>query len=110
MLGVEEMNLGARRKSFVALCEDVSFFSIELGPITWVYSSGIFPLRLRAQGSSLAISVNRLVRGMVSMTFLTISEKITFRGMDYDDGYDFLLCVYAGDQRQKNIGRNGNTF
>lgn len=81
MLGVEEMNLGARRKSFVALCEDVSFFSIELGPITWVYSSGIFPLRLRAQGSSLAISVNRLVRGMVSMTFLTISEKITFRGM-----------------------------
>lgn len=26
-----------------------------------------------------------------------------------DDDYDFLLCVYAGDQRQ-NIGRNGNTI
>ncbi|RDX63208.1 Polyol transporter 5, partial [Mucuna pruriens] len=67
--------------SIVAVCADVSFFSIGLGPITWVYSSEIFPLRLRAQGSSLAISVNRLVSGVVSMTFLTVSEKITFAGM-----------------------------
>lgn len=67
--------------SIVAVCADVSFFSIGLGPITWVYSSEIFPMRLRAQGSSLAISVNRLVSGVVSMTFLTISEKITFAGM-----------------------------
>ncbi|CAJ1936960.1 unnamed protein product [Sphenostylis stenocarpa] len=67
--------------SIVAVCADVSFFSIGLGPITWVYSSEIFPSRLRAQGSSLVISVNRLVSGVVSMTFLTISEKITFAGM-----------------------------
>ncbi|KAK7369943.1 hypothetical protein VNO80_11991 [Phaseolus coccineus] len=67
--------------SIVAVCADVSFFSIGLGPITWVYSSEIFPSRLRAQGSSLAISVNRLVSGVVSMTFLSISDKITFGGM-----------------------------
>ncbi|KAK7314473.1 hypothetical protein VNO77_32998 [Canavalia gladiata] len=65
----------------VAVCAAVSFFSIGLGPTTWVYSSEIFPLRLRAQGSSLAISVNRLVSGLVSMTFLSISEAITFGGM-----------------------------
>ncbi|XP_038700960.1 probable polyol transporter 6 [Tripterygium wilfordii] len=65
----------------VAVCAYVSFFSIGLGPITWVYTSEIFPLRLRAQGSAVAISVNRLVSGVVSMTFLTISEKITFAGM-----------------------------
>ncbi|KAB8849531.1 hypothetical protein FH972_026774 [Carpinus fangiana] len=65
----------------LAVSADVSFFSIGLGPITWVYSSEIFPMRLRAQGSSLAISVNRLVSGVVSMTFLTISKKITFGGM-----------------------------
>ncbi|XP_043700338.1 polyol transporter 5-like [Telopea speciosissima] len=64
----------------VAVCADVSFFSIGLGPITWVYSSEIFPTRLRAQGSSVAASVNRVVSGVVSMTFLTISEKITFGG------------------------------
>lgn len=38
-------------------------------------------MRLRAQGSSLAISVNRLMSGVVAMTFLTISKKITFGGM-----------------------------
>ncbi|GMJ07432.1 POLYOL TRANSPORTER 5, ARABIDOPSIS THALIANA POLYOL/MONOSACCHARIDE TRANSPORTER 5 [Hibiscus trionum] len=65
----------------VAVCADVSFFSIGLGPITWVYTSEIFPLRLRAQGTGLAISVNRLVSGVMAMTFLTISEKITFGGM-----------------------------
>ncbi|KAJ8749839.1 hypothetical protein K2173_013242 [Erythroxylum novogranatense] len=66
--------------SIVAVCAFVSFFSIGLGPITWVYSSEIFPMRLRAQGSGLAISVNRLVSGVVSMTFLTIAKKITFGG------------------------------
>lgn len=65
----------------VAVCAALSFFSIGLGPITWVYSSEIFPSRLRAQGSSLAVSVNRLVSGLVAMTFLTISRKITFGGM-----------------------------
>lgn len=65
----------------VAVCATVSFFSIGLGPITWVYSSEIFPSRLRAQGSSLAISVNRLVSGLVAMTFLSISREITFGGM-----------------------------
>ncbi|OWM89901.1 hypothetical protein CDL15_Pgr012538 [Punica granatum] len=65
----------------VAVCADVSFFSIGLGPITWVYSSEIFPTRLRAQGTSLAISVNRLVSGAVAMSFLSISREITFGGM-----------------------------
>ncbi|CAI9766602.1 unnamed protein product [Fraxinus pennsylvanica] len=65
----------------IAVCADVSFFSIGLGPITWVYSSEIFPTRLRAQGTSLAVSVNRLVSGVVSMTFLSMSRKISFGGM-----------------------------
>ncbi|RAL37203.1 hypothetical protein DM860_004125 [Cuscuta australis] len=64
-----------------AVCADVSFFSIGLGPITWVYSAEVFPLRLRAQGSALAVSVNRLVSGVVSATFLTISKKISFGGI-----------------------------
>ncbi|XP_038878586.1 probable polyol transporter 6 [Benincasa hispida] len=67
--------------SIIALCGDVALFSIGLGPITWVYSSEIFPNRMRAQGSSLAVSVNRLVSGVVSMTFLSISKEITFGGM-----------------------------
>lgn len=65
----------------VALCADVSFFSIGLGPITWVYSTEVFPTRLRAQGTSLAIAVNRLVSGAVAMSFLSISREMTFGGM-----------------------------
>ncbi|KAI6679487.1 hypothetical protein NL676_033368 [Syzygium grande] len=72
--------------SIVAVCADVSFFSIGLGPITWVYSSEVFPLRLRAQGTALAISVNRLMSGAVSMSFLSISHRISFGGMF------FVLC------------------
>ncbi|KAJ8749813.1 hypothetical protein K2173_013216 [Erythroxylum novogranatense] len=64
----------------VAVCADVSFFSIGLGPITWVYSSEIFPTKLRAQGSGLAVSVNRLVSGIVSMSFLSISNHVSFGG------------------------------
>ncbi|CAN1332225.1 Polyol transporter 5, partial [Linum perenne] len=49
----------------VALCISMvlaymAFFSIGMGPITWVYSSEIFPLRLRAQGASMGVAVNRV--------------------------------------------------
>ncbi|XP_051152471.1 polyol transporter 5-like [Andrographis paniculata] len=87
-LGLGSRFLGRRRRKpawaialcVLTVCADVSFFSIGLGPITWVYSSEIFPMRVRAQGTSLAVSVNRLVSGAVSMSFLSISEKITFGG------------------------------
>ncbi|XP_027159934.1 polyol transporter 5-like [Coffea eugenioides] len=58
----------------------VSFFSIGLGPITWVYSSEIFPLRLRAQGCSIGVAANRVTSGVISMTFLSLSKAITTGG------------------------------
>lgn len=64
----------------VMVCAFVASFSIGLGPITWVYSSEIFPLRLRAQGTSMGVAVNRVVSGVISMTFLSLSNKITTGG------------------------------
>ncbi|KAK4793813.1 hypothetical protein SAY86_011807 [Trapa natans] len=58
----------------------VAFFSIGLGPITWVYSSEIFPLRLRAQGCALGVLVNRVTSGVLTMTFLSLSRAITTGG------------------------------
>lgn len=58
----------------------VAFFSIGLGPITWVYSSEIFPLRLRAQGMSIGVAVNRLMNATISMTFISIYKAITIGG------------------------------
>ncbi|CAI0389973.1 unnamed protein product [Linum tenue] len=51
----------------VTVCADVSFFSIGLGPITW-----------RAQGSSLAISVNRLVRMFLGLSGVMVMATTFF--------------------------------
>ncbi|XP_057503312.1 LOW QUALITY PROTEIN: putative polyol transporter 1 [Actinidia eriantha] len=59
----------------------VATFSIGMGPITWVYSSEIFPLRLRAQGTSIGVAVNRVMSGTISMTFLSFSKAITIGGV-----------------------------
>ncbi|KAM2903318.1 putative polyol transporter 1 [Malus sylvestris] len=58
----------------------VAFFSIGLGPITWVYSSEIFPLQLRAQGCSMGVAVNRVTSGVISMTFISLYKAITIGG------------------------------
>lgn len=58
----------------------IAFFSIGLGPVTWVYSSEIFPLRLRAQGMSLGVAVNRLMNATISVSFISIYEAITIGG------------------------------
>ncbi|KAK1358713.1 Polyol transporter 5 [Heracleum sosnowskyi] len=58
----------------------VAFFSIGIGPIAWVYSSEVFPLRLRAQGCSMAVAVNRLTSGTISMTFISLYEAISIGG------------------------------
>lgn len=61
----------------------VGSFSIGLGPIAWVYSSEIFPLRLRAQGASMGVAANRLLSGLISMSFLSLSKAITIGGAFY---------------------------
>ncbi|KAJ8764551.1 hypothetical protein K2173_006291 [Erythroxylum novogranatense] len=58
----------------------VAFFNVGLAPVTWVYSSEIFPLKLRAQGYSLGVAVNRLMNATVSMTFISLYEAITIGG------------------------------
>ncbi|MCD7453607.1 putative polyol transporter 6 [Datura stramonium] len=58
----------------------VMFFNIGLGPVTWVYSAEIFPLKYRALGAGIAVAVNRLMNATVSMSFLSLSEAITTGG------------------------------
>ncbi|KAI5684217.1 hypothetical protein M9H77_05445 [Catharanthus roseus] len=61
----------------------VMFFNLGLGPVTWVYSSEIFPLKLRAQGASIGVAVNRLMNATVSMSFLSLAGAITIGGAFY---------------------------
>ncbi|KAJ0960874.1 hypothetical protein J5N97_001224 [Dioscorea zingiberensis] len=71
----------------VSILAYVAFFSIGPGPITWVYSSEIYPLKLRAQGASLCVAVNRVTSGVITMTFISLYKAITI-------GWSFFL--YAG--------------
>ncbi|KAH6819389.1 polyol/monosaccharide transporter 5 [Perilla frutescens var. frutescens] len=84
-LTVIERNGDRKMTWAVALCvatslSSVAFFSIGMGPIAWVYSSEVFPLRLRAQGCSMGVAVNRLTSGVVLMTFLSLSKAVTIGG------------------------------
>ncbi|KAL4312954.1 hypothetical protein GQ457_01G000250 [Hibiscus cannabinus] len=58
----------------------VAVFSIGMGPIPWVYGTEIFPLRLRAQGASIGVGVNRAISGVIAMSFISLYEAITIGG------------------------------
>lgn len=62
------------------VCGNVAFFSVGLGPICWVLTSEIFPLRLRAQASALGAVGSRVSSGLIAMTFLSVSRAITVGG------------------------------
>ncbi|KAI4327579.1 hypothetical protein L6164_020019 [Bauhinia variegata] len=66
--------------SIAATYTFVAFFNIGLGPVTWVYSSEIFPSKLRGQGASIGVAVNRIMNAVVSMTFISIYKAITIGG------------------------------
>uniref|UniRef100_A0A0D9VQR8 Major facilitator superfamily (MFS) profile domain-containing protein n=1 Tax=Leersia perrieri TaxID=77586 RepID=A0A0D9VQR8_9ORYZ len=69
--------------SIAAVLAFVASFSIGMGPIAWVYSSEIFPLRLRAQGCALGTAMNRTMSGAISMSFISLYKAITFAGAFY---------------------------
>ncbi|KAJ1401508.1 Sugar/inositol transporter [Sesbania bispinosa] len=76
----KEKALWALSLSIVATYSYVALFNIGLGPVTWVYSSEIFPLKLRAQGASIGVAVNRIMNAIVSMSFISIYKAITIGG------------------------------
>ncbi|XP_031250839.1 probable polyol transporter 4 isoform X2 [Pistacia vera] len=72
--------------AILSVCGNVAFFSIGIGPICWVLSSEVFPLRLRAQASALGAVGSRVSSGVIAMTFLSVSHAITVGG---------TFCVFA---------------
>ncbi|KAL5994524.1 putative polyol transporter 4 [Asimina triloba] len=66
--------------ALLAVCGNVAFFSIGLGPICWVLTSEIFPLRLRAQASALGAVGNRLSSGLIAMSFLSMANTLSVGG------------------------------
>ncbi|KAL2348497.1 hypothetical protein Fmac_002497 [Flemingia macrophylla] len=58
----------------------VAFLTIGIGPVTWVYSAEIFPLRFRAQGLAVCVAVNRIANVIMVTSFISIYKAITMAG------------------------------
>lgn len=67
--------------SILSVCGNVAFFSVGMGPICWVLTTEIFPLRLRAQATALGAVGNRVCSGLVAMSFLSVSRAISVAGV-----------------------------
>ncbi|KAH7533301.1 hypothetical protein FEM48_Zijuj04G0116200 [Ziziphus jujuba var. spinosa] len=66
--------------AILSVCGNVAFFSIGIGPVCWVLTSEIFPLRLRAQAAALGAVGNRICSGLIAMSFLSVSQAISVGG------------------------------
>ncbi|CAL4983050.1 unnamed protein product [Urochloa decumbens] len=58
----------------------VAAYSVGYALVVNTYSAEILPLRLRAQGLGAGVAVNRLVSGLVTMTFISVADAITMPG------------------------------
>ncbi|CAN6381877.1 unnamed protein product [Urochloa humidicola] len=58
----------------------VAAYSVGYGSVVNAYSAEILPLRLRAQGASVGVAVNRLTCGLVGMTFISLADGIGMAG------------------------------
>ena len=65
---------------FVSTYTFVAFFNIGVAPVTWVYLVEIFPLKLRAQGASIGVAMNRGTNAAISISFIPIYKAITICG------------------------------
>lgn len=76
-LGDGKLGIGM---AIVCVCGTVAFFSVGIGPVCWVVSSEIFPLKLRAQASAIGAVGSRVSSGLVAMSFLSVCRAITVGG------------------------------
>ncbi|KAM7270675.1 hypothetical protein ACFE04_029889 [Oxalis oulophora] len=78
------------------VCGNVAFFSVGMGPVCWVVTSEIFPLRLRAQASALGAVGNRLCSGFVAMSFLSVARAISVgRTFFIFTGFSLLSVLFV---------------
>jgi hypothetical protein len=82
-------------------------FSVGFGPVAGLYSAEIMPLRLRAQGASLGMAVNRLTCALVSMTFISLADAITMPGCFFlYAGVAAAACVFVYARMPETRGRS----
>jgi len=74
----------------------VAAFSISLGPMVYVVLSEIFPMGVRGRAVSVVSAVNWATNLLISMTFLTVTEKIGVPNVMFlYTAMSFVLLVFV---------------
>ncbi|KAK9531649.1 hypothetical protein VZT92_011060 [Zoarces viviparus] len=82
--------------SLISLLVYVAAFSISLGPMVYVVLSEIFPMGVRGRAVSVVSAVNWATNLLISMTFLTITEKIGVANVMFlYAAMSFVLLVFV---------------
>ena len=61
---------------FGAIAMYMAFHALSFGPITWLVLSEIFPSQTRGKAMGIATTINRGTSFVVSLTFLSLSERL----------------------------------
>ncbi|XP_057678326.1 solute carrier family 2, facilitated glucose transporter member 12 [Corythoichthys intestinalis] len=82
--------------SLISLLVFVAAFSIGLGPMVYVVLSEIFPTSIRGRAVSVVSAVNWATNLLISMTFLTMTERIGVPNMMFlYAAMSFILLVFV---------------
>ncbi|XP_077568167.1 solute carrier family 2, facilitated glucose transporter member 12 [Stigmatopora nigra] len=82
--------------SLVSLLVFVAAFSIGLGPMVYVIMSEIFPTSIRGRAVSVVSAVNWSTNLLISMTFLTMTERIGVPNMMFlYAAMSFILLLFV---------------
>ncbi|XP_029984570.1 solute carrier family 2, facilitated glucose transporter member 12 [Sphaeramia orbicularis] len=73
---VTDVSSSLKWASLISLLVYVAAFSISLGPMVYVVLSEIFPMGVRGRAVSVVSAVNWATNLLISLTFLTITERI----------------------------------
>lgn len=64
----------------IGLALFLSFFSAGMGPGAWLVPAEVFSTAIRAKGMSLATFMNRVTATVVTSTFLSVANTLTYSG------------------------------
>ncbi|KAK5609549.1 hypothetical protein CRENBAI_005492 [Crenichthys baileyi] len=91
-----ELSSSLKWASLISLLVYVAAFSISLGPMVYVVLSEIFPMGVRGRAVSVVSAVNWATNLLISMTFLTITEKIGVPNVMFlYSAMSFVLLVFV---------------
>ncbi|XP_016387967.1 solute carrier family 2, facilitated glucose transporter member 12 [Sinocyclocheilus rhinocerous] len=95
-LHVNEVSPSLKWISLVSLLVYVAGFSISLGPMVHVVLSAIFPTGIRGKAVSVISAFNWATNLLISMTFLTLTERIGLPSVIFSyAAMSFVLVVFV---------------